>query len=157
MMRKVWPAGVWGSWPATLYLQSISRDECWCSAHFLLFLQSRTPTHRMVPPTFRVTFPLSSSNLEASLQTCPKVCFPSDCRAVKLTVKRNGHKGIWIWAELVSNTLIQLLTRDPECACPFWETKDYVATWQSGDRTHPWPLLESLIQYAFAVSHEPER
>lgn len=27
---------------------------CWCSAHFLLFIQSETPAHQMALPTFRV-------------------------------------------------------------------------------------------------------
>lgn len=41
--------------------QEAERDEHWCSASFLLFMQSRTPAHGVVLPTFRVDLPTSVS------------------------------------------------------------------------------------------------
>lgn len=42
--------------------QNAERDGCCCSAQFLLFIQSRSPRHGMMLPTFRVGF-LTSINL----------------------------------------------------------------------------------------------
>lgn len=32
--------------------QGAEREECWGTAHFLLFVQSKAPVQGMVPPTF---------------------------------------------------------------------------------------------------------
>lgn len=39
------------------HLQPESSEKCSCSATFLRFVSSRTPSHGMVPPTFRVSLP----------------------------------------------------------------------------------------------------
>ena len=44
-------AGALGSWLHCIHSQEAERDGCWCSAHCLLFIQSRTPAHRMALPT----------------------------------------------------------------------------------------------------------
>lgn len=52
-----------------------------CSAWiaFLLLFQPVTPAHRMVPPIFRVAFPLLSyPNEEIPSQACLEVCFHGD-------------------------------------------------------------------------------
>lgn len=52
--RKVMVAGACGG----THSQEAEGDGCWCSAH--VFIQSRTPVHGMVPPTFRMGLPTST-------------------------------------------------------------------------------------------------
>lgn len=39
--------------------QEVEREGCWSSTH-VLFIQSRTPSHGMMPPTFGVSLPSSA-------------------------------------------------------------------------------------------------
>lgn len=66
--------GAWGSWSDCIYRQEGKRNERWCSASFFHFIQFRTPTHEMVPPTFRVGLPpqlnITVNTLTAHTEVC---------------------------------------------------------------------------------------
>lgn len=49
-----------GHLPSVVVKQS---DGCWCPAHFLLFIQSKTLAHRVVLPTFKMGFLVSALSL----------------------------------------------------------------------------------------------
>lgn len=51
---EVTAAGVRGS-----HSQGTERDEDWYSAHFLIFIPSRTPAHKTMPSILRVGLPTS--------------------------------------------------------------------------------------------------
>lgn len=47
MGQKHMVARAQGSWSHCVHSEEAERDEGWCSAHFLLFIQSGIPVHRV--------------------------------------------------------------------------------------------------------------
>lgn len=86
--REGTEAGAWGSWPCGDCCQEAERDECWCSARFLLFIQTGTPSCGM---TKHPSHP-NNPNLETPSLTSQRLLFPVILGAVKLTVNINCYR-----------------------------------------------------------------
>lgn len=54
--REGMAAGACGGWPIA-FSRAPERDECCCSACFLLCIRSETPAYRIMPSTLRVSYP----------------------------------------------------------------------------------------------------
>lgn len=72
--RESTAAGAWGGWSHGSHSPEAEREPslCWCSARFLLFIQSETPAHQMALPTLRVGLPsFFSQQSKSSLTDTP--------------------------------------------------------------------------------------
>lgn len=67
-----------GGWSHGVHKQEAERDHCWCSASFLLIIQSGSPAYETAPPIFLVRVP---SLKPLPLQTFPGiVCLLDDSK-----------------------------------------------------------------------------
>lgn len=66
------------------------RDACWCSACFLLFINSGTPVQRMVSPPHEgwVFFHLHYPNLDSPILTDTL----GDCRVCQVDINHHSHR-----------------------------------------------------------------
>lgn len=107
------------------YLQLGSqRGEHWCSIHFLLCIQLRTPGHGIKPSTGRVSFPALINIIQNPLigsETClvgeTRPCLgdslyeppQSFIVAHDLGTQGNGHKCNKQWSTLIQTLLVSFL------------------------------------------------
>lgn len=89
------------------------RDECGCSVHFLLGIQSRTPAHRIMPPTFVASYPSrrSLADRQVRLLGDSKPC----------QVDNINHQGCLALVTAVSFRAI-LYSRSPVTHCCTWDS-----------------------------------
>lgn len=52
-------AWAWSSWSHGVHSQNTQREGCWCLVHSLHFIHFGTKLIEMVPPTFKVSLPIS--------------------------------------------------------------------------------------------------
>lgn len=116
MTGKKWqqePGGGVGRTGPTAFSRASERDECCCSAHFLLCIRSGTLAHKIMPLTFRVSYPSRRS------LTDRQVCLLGDSKPCQ--VDNISHQGCLPLVTAVSFRAI-LYSQLPVSHCCPWDS-----------------------------------
>ena len=98
--RKDIVAGVWSKWLHCVRSQKGGIEECCCWISFLFFMQSATPTNRMVPPFLGVSPHSNNHNEECSHRQGQKFFSKVILYPVMSTINTNTHVPIFLYVNI---------------------------------------------------------
>lgn len=121
-------AVLWGSWSHCVSFVQKQRRKCWCSAHFLVFLQFRTQLMGRCCPHFRWVFPPQLNLSENPLSGRSRGVFPR-----WFQVQSGGYKNPFLRSLHICKCI-------ESCLMNIWSWLPVIAGWAywtshgSGDR-----------------------